>query len=412
MLADSRWRDDPQIRQRRQALGAGAQTAPPPPQPSNPAATAMAKARSFGSKGQFEQAIAVLQQAVREGPYDEDLHYMLGQSMERHSTPESIIEFFSKEVERDKKPQTSHYFWAVGLERQGDMEGAVAQLQKALEIDPAHEMSQWRWGVLLDRQGRSEEALEHLQEAIKIHSDFKNALQDAARVADKLGRSAEAESYRTQLASADPGSPRRFLHWATYLHEHGRDRAAWDEIHRYLDERPNDPEGTKLRDEIRAALGDAAPPVPAAKVEPVPVPAAAQGTWKLTAEERAAFMSNLAGPPAGTPAWIAYDPRDAAAHSLAQDLASAFKEAGWTVSGMKEITFSMRPGVFMMAADDPPTDAATSVTNALNATGLNATVGTGYREYSEERRRTDPNWKGFDLAPGQEFVVAIGRKPG
>jgi tetratricopeptide (TPR) repeat protein len=410
MLADTRWSDDPEIRRRRQALGPGGRPAPAPP-PSNPAAV-MAQARSFGSKGQFDQAIAVLQQAVRQGPYDEDLHYMLGQAMERHATPEAMIEFFSREVDRDEKPQTSHYYWAVGLERKGDMEGAVSHLQKALEIDPAHEMSQWRWGVLLDRQGRSEEALEHLQEAVEIHSDYKNALEDAARVADKLGRSAEAESYRKQLASADPGSPRRFLHWATYLHEHGRDRAAWDEIHHYLEERPNDPEGTKLRDEIRAALGDAVP-APPAKAEPVDVAAApaAAGTWKLAPERRTAFIGALAGPPPGTPAWIAYDPRDADAHSLAQDLASAFREAGWTVRRMSEIPFAIRAGIFIMAADDPPTDAATAATNALAAAGLNATVGTGYREYSAERRRSDPSWVGFDLAPEQEFVVAVGRKP-
>ena len=68
MLADARWRDDAEIRRRRQALGAGAQAAPAPAAPSNPAAAVMAKARSFGSKGQFDEAIAVLQQAVREGP--------------------------------------------------------------------------------------------------------------------------------------------------------------------------------------------------------------------------------------------------------------------------------------------------------------------------------------------------------
>ena len=120
----------------------------------DPVRAAIAKARSLRSQGKTAEAVSVLQRAVREGPYDENLHYMPGHMMERDASPDAMIAFFSQEVGRDRKPQTSQYFWAVGLERKGDVEGALAHLRRALEIDPAHEMSQRRWGLLRERQGK------------------------------------------------------------------------------------------------------------------------------------------------------------------------------------------------------------------------------------------------------------------
>jgi tetratricopeptide (TPR) repeat protein len=406
MLADARWQNDARIQSRRRALGGPSGQAPPasPPAKVDPVASAIARARTLGSEGRVGEGIAVLQQAVRDGPYDEDLHYLLGQTMERHAPPEEMVEFFSQEVDRDQKPQTSHYFWAVGLERGGDLEGALAQLRRALEIDPAHEMSQWRWGLLLERQGRPEEALKHLEEAGRIHPDYEPAWRDAARVAEQLGRSADAEEYRRRAEAADPTHPRRFGNWARYLLEHGRHEAAWVEVHRLLAERPGDGNGLLLRERIRAAFG--ATPPPAIDTDA----SGSGGPATLPRDTRALLVANLSVQPPNTPAWIAYDGRDAWARDRATDLASAFKEAGWTVRRLGEAPFSLRPGTFIMAADDPPSAAASTAHDALDVAGLAPTVGTGYRAYAEERRRADPAWSGFYFEPEQEFVVAVGRR--
>jgi tetratricopeptide (TPR) repeat protein len=411
MLQDPRWRDDARIRRERQALGGTAPaTAPATAAASvDPVAAAIAKARAAQQAGRTEDAIAALQDAVRTGPYDEGLHYMLGSTMERHASPDAMIAFFSQDLAHDEKPQTSQYFWAIGLARKGDLDGAIAHLREALAIDPAHEMSQWQWGLLLERQNRLDESLQHLDEATRIHPEFKAALEDAARVADKLGRTADAEEYRRRAAAANPNADRRFVYWARYLHAHGRDEAAWAEVHRMLLLHPDDAEALALRDEIRTALGDHVPPIPTP--ERGVQPARAGGAWALSPDARSRLVQRLSSQPRGTPAWIVYDARDGAAQRAAKQLADAFEEAGWTVRGLDPAPMAMRPGIFLFAADDPPSASAAAVAAALDGAQLKATVGTGYRAFGEQRRRADPNWRGIEFTPEQSFVLAIGRAP-
>jgi tetratricopeptide (TPR) repeat protein len=194
----------------------------------------------------YDQAIAVLQAAVRQGPYDEGVHYALGSLMVEYASPEATVAYFSSEAPRDEKPQTSHYFIALGRERMVDLDGALAELRRALAIDPAHEMSQRQWGLLLERKGQLQAALEHMLEAIRIHPEYRPALLDAARLADRLGRAADGAHLRERARVSDPNTPRRFLYWARYLHEHGRDADALHELAR-LNGSPDDPEALELR---------------------------------------------------------------------------------------------------------------------------------------------------------------------
>jgi hypothetical protein len=76
-------------------------------------------------------------------------------------------------------------------------------------------------------------------------------------LADRLGRAAEAEQWRTRARVANPDTPRRFLYWASYLHEHGRDSAALAEVARRLEAEPRDAEALALERALRAGPGRA-----------------------------------------------------------------------------------------------------------------------------------------------------------
>jgi tetratricopeptide (TPR) repeat protein len=407
MLADPRWSNDAAVRGRAQRAGAAAATAAAPaaaPAPSS-AASAIARARSLAQQGRTPDAIRVMQDAVRNGPYDENLHYMLGETMVKHATPAELVAFFSSEVGHDEKPQTSHYYWAVGLARGGDIPGAIAQLQQALEIDPAHEMSQRQWGLLLEQQGQPDAAIEHFREATRNHPGFKAAWEDAARLAAAQGRTAEADEFRAGAAAA-VDDDRRWLYWARYLTAHERYQAAWVELQLFLTARPNDPEGVALREQIRPHLDAATLAALAAPPTAAPAPAAAGKRFDATA--RAALIARLRDQ-AGGSAWISYDGRDADAQRVANELAASFREAGWQAEAPGALGFPLRPGVFLFIADQPSphTDA---VSAALDAAGLTHTAASEYRQFGDEKRRADPNWRGISLAPGQEFALVIGRQ--
>ena len=260
MLQDPRYRDDAEIRQRRTDIAGPGAASPAPSTGPLQGRSLMTQVRGLRSAGRNDEAIRVLQEAARTGPYDEGVHYLLGELMGRHATPDAMIAYFSEEVRRDPKPQSSQYFWAQGLARKGDLAAAIDHLRRALEIDPAHEMSQYYWGELLERQGRFAEALEHYTEAGRIHPEFRSALEAAARLSEQLGRRVEAATLRTQAAAADPNTVRRFYYWARYLQQHRRYGPAMAEVRRMLAERPTDADALRLRDVLLTQIGDAAVP--------------------------------------------------------------------------------------------------------------------------------------------------------
>ena len=390
---DPRFAGDPELAQRRRNLSTsgtvteGARAAP--------ASRAMGEARRLEASGHAPEAVALLQNAVEQGPYDENLHYFLGDMMERHAPADAMLQFFAAEAGRDQKPQTSHYFQAVALERLGRAAGAIDELKRALEIDPAHEMSQRRWGLLLEHQGDDQQALSHLLEATKIHPEFRAALEDAGRVAERLGRRDEAAELRRRAQAANPGTVRQFLYWARYLHDHRRDDAAWAETDRMLAVRPNDPETLALRHVIRPSTAAALP---------------AGADWSLGAEQRLAFRRGVQAASHAVPISIVFDARDRGAEALARDLGAEAGAVRWPVRRLAPANIALKPGLFLFAAN-APSDDCRAVAKALESAGFKVTFGSGYRAFVEERRRMNPAFAALDLDAGEDFLLAVGRKP-
>ncbi|MBX3024008.1 tetratricopeptide repeat protein [bacterium] len=355
------------------------------------------RVRQLRGEERWAEAIATLEEAIRIGPYNEDAHYLLGSLMEQHAPPEEMVRYWQAAVATDPKPQTAYYFWAVGLERGGDLDGAVAQLRAALEVDPAHEMSELRWAQILEKQGQLEEALAHCRTATTIFPDLKNAHETCARILRALGRAEEANAADERARTSDPNTPRRFVYWARYLHGKGRTAAAIAELERALRIDPTDAEARALVDQIRPA-GDAA--AVAAPLGPGLDPAA-----------RAALVSALHAHPAGTPVWLAVQDGDAGARQLAAALRAAFEEAGWTVRGERGVSFAIRPGVYLFAADAAPPAYVDTVRSALDAAGLAPVFGSDYRAYYDERARANPTFNGFRLDADQTYLIVVGRRP-
>jgi tetratricopeptide (TPR) repeat protein len=426
MLADARYRDDPEVRRKhdaaRAALGlpaanAGASARAGVGRGLDPrAADAHIRAfRQARSEGRWLDAIRELKEAIRLGPYEENRRYILGSLMSEHADPDEMLAYWTAEVDRDPKPQTAHYFRAMALERKGDFEGAIGALRQALEIDPAHEMSHVRWGRVLERQGKREEALAHYQEAAAILPDFAEAHEAAAAVLDALGRPSEAADARARAASVDRGSTRRYVHWARYLLGKGRREAAVAELRRAVAE-------GAAADEARAMLRElgepedapAPPPGAGSGTSPTPAGAAPGGAgWPaLAAEgalrERVLGVLRRQGP--GTPLWLAVYRADAASVAFADALRTVAVEAGWQVREVRDVTFRVRPGAYVFSGDERAPPAAVAMVEALTVAGVSPTVGSGYRAYYEERRRSDPSYRGFDLGAAS-YLVVIGPRP-
>ncbi len=154
---------------------------------------------------------------------------------------------------------------------------------------------------------------------------------------------------------------------------------------------------------------------PAGEVEPPPAPAAESADARvLSPEERAAMVAALSndGMNFGSPVWFSVAPNDAAAAEFQKTLQGVFEDAGWIVKETKTVGFSMKPGIYLFAAEEDAPDYVDAVASAFEKAGIAlASNGRGYREYYEGRKAENPQWVGFEMDANQTFVLAIGRQP-
>jgi len=350
------------------------------------------QAQAFRNAGEWTKAIDALEQAIAVGAYDENLHYALGGWMEAHATPQSMIDYWSKEAKTDPKPQTAYYYWAVGLERSGDDAAALAKLAQALEIDPAHELSELRIAQILQRQGKHQDALQHCQTATRIFPDLRVGHELCAKILRALGRTADAERELELGKASDPNTPRRFVYWARYLAEKGRTSAAIAELSRALAQNANDSEARALLEKI--APGTAALGAPSAAAH------------ALSDAELGTLRARLSSLPPATPAWFVIS-SDPSAAQFAQSLLATFRAAGLQVKEQKA-SFPIKPGIFLFSADDQPPGYVETVRSALEAIGKVPSVGRGYRAYYQEKLQTNPGYQGFAFDADQSYLIAIG----
>lgn len=246
-----------------------------------------------------------------------------------------------------------------------------------------------------------------------------------AGFADAGRRDEAIDAFLRAAAIAPAAVPASLRMLATYRREDGDYAAAEATLRQLIAVRPDSRSARTAIDSLYAAMladprwrddaalarrraafaagGSGAGPPPAA---PFPPPA---GGTPLDAAAADRLRTALAARPAGDAAWIVFDDRDAGARALAGQLGTAFSAAGWRVHGPEAARFPLRPGLFVLAADEPPSPAAAAATAALEAAALPATVASGYRDYAAERRRADANWTGFDLPPDRQFVLVVGR---
>lgn len=129
----------------------------------------------------------------------------------------------------------------------------------------------------------------------------------------------------------------------------------------------------------------------------------------LTERARQTLAERLGTAPRGSPVWIAASELSPASVRFAEELGDVFTRAGWDLRGVTRTDWSIRPGLFLYAADPSPPEYFNVVRAALPAAGLELTaVGTDYRAYYAERS-AQPSWRGVAMTGDQTWVLLIGR---
>jgi hypothetical protein len=111
------------------------------------------------------------------------------------------------------------------------------------------------------------------------------------------------------------------------------------------------------------------------------------------------------------PIWFATYANNAEAATFRLALQTIFEEAGWEVRGNEQVNFQLKPGLYLMAADEEPPQYILDVGEALESAGLKTTIGRGYRSFYDEKKKENPAWNGVSLAPNQSYVLVVGPQP-
>ena len=167
--------------------------------------------------------------------------------------------------------------------------------------------------------------------------------------------------------------------------------------------------------EARVAAAPAPAPTRAPVAPQAATAAAARPTISpadiLTEAQRQSILQVLSSESEGKhQAWMHIQSGNADSVAAATAFQQLFEQAGWSVEIVR-VPYPVKAGLFLLAGDTEPPAHVTKVNEAIDAAGLQMQYLTGYRDFVAERKRTNPQWVGPELADDQVFTLIIGGRP-
>jgi len=156
----------------------------------------------------------------------------------------------------------------------------------------------------------------------------------------------------------------------------------------------------------RARLPATTTTAPATTASPVP-PVLTQAVTDTVVGQ----LVEALGAGRGSPVWITAMADDPFSVAQAERLMDVFRRAGWDVKPLRRTAMRLRPGYYLFAAEEEPPTYVDTIVSALNGAGLAPAYNRGYRAFTEEMRRTRPEFRGFAFEEGQSFLLVVGRGP-
>ncbi len=143
----------------------------------------------------------------------------------------------------------------VGTQR---ARAAFKQNLEAATINPRDSSAHYNLGLIHQQRGELDQARERFQRAIDVDSDELDAHYQLGRIARAQNRLPEAVGHFEEVVQRDQSHAQNEI-WreigATYIAA-GQYSDARDVLEKFLDRRPNDPEGLYLIGRAHAGLGD------------------------------------------------------------------------------------------------------------------------------------------------------------
>ncbi len=183
---------------------------------------AIPQARKLCNANRFDEALMVLQDALRADRLDAVCYNELGTVFLRAGRADEAVQCFDHALGLNPAFAVAHYNQAAALERLGRSTEAVASLRLALAADPGHGGAYSRLGNLLQTRGEHAQALECFRRAMTLLTKPADRALEQAKLLRADGHHTEAEAALRQVVALDPANPLARMMLGDTLAEFGR----------------------------------------------------------------------------------------------------------------------------------------------------------------------------------------------
>jgi tetratricopeptide (TPR) repeat protein len=126
-------------------------------------------------RGEVDEAMEHLQEAVRLNPAHAEAHSNLGVALARRGRAAEAIEHYREALRLDSRQTQAYSNLGNALLQQGRIREAIARFQEGLSIDPADPQARTNLAGALLREGRVDEAIAELEQVLRVTPEFQPA---------------------------------------------------------------------------------------------------------------------------------------------------------------------------------------------------------------------------------------------
>jgi Flp pilus assembly protein TadD len=126
-------------------------------------------------RGEVDEAMEHLQEAVRIDPNHAEAHSNLGVALARRGRSTEAIDHYREALRLDPRQTQAYSNLGNALLQQGRIREAIVQFEEGLSIDPADPQARTNLAGALLRDGRIDEAIGALEHVLRVTPDFQPA---------------------------------------------------------------------------------------------------------------------------------------------------------------------------------------------------------------------------------------------
>jgi len=216
--------------------------------------------RAYYLQGQMEQAAAAFEEAIQIDPEMAEAYTNLGAVYSVQGKTEEAIAACETAIQRDPNDDMAHYNLALAYADQGQLDEAITAYKEALRINPENVDAHYNLGHAYYRQGKLDEAVVAWKKTAELEPDDSMTYNNIGRVYYDQGRFDEAATFLNRAIELDPENPLPHFNLALLYQKQERIDEAIASFEAYLDIAPADhPARDMVEQEIaklKSAAGD------------------------------------------------------------------------------------------------------------------------------------------------------------